>query len=195
MKKLLLSVLLVAGFSANAAVISMGSSLHPAFTYSSVNTLHGATYSSGSGYESVANATSTDFVAYNPYEASPSTFTWASAGTFDLNDFIIAGAWGSQTLSITGYNGNSLVGSAYHAVTTAASTFTANWSALTHFIIETGTDYVYQSNLSGSGQHWALNDIRINESVGAVPIPAAVFLFAPALLGFLGFRRKAKAAT
>lgn len=28
--------------------------------------------------------------------------------------------------------------------------------------------------------------------VGAVPIPAAAFLFAPALLGFLGLRRKAK---
>jgi len=29
-------------------------------------------------------------------------------------------------------------------------------------------------------------------NVSAVPVPAAVFLFAPALLGFLGFRRRAK---
>ena len=28
--------------------------------------------------------------------------------------------------------------------------------------------------------------------VSAVPIPAAAFLFAPALLGFMGLRRKAK---
>ncbi len=31
-----------------------------------------------------------------------------------------------------------------------------------------------------------------NVSVSAVPIPAAAFLFAPALLGFMGLRRKAK---
>lgn len=31
-----------------------------------------------------------------------------------------------------------------------------------------------------------------NASVSAVPIPAAAFLFAPALMGFLGLRRKAK---
>jgi hypothetical protein len=30
-------------------------------------------------------------------------------------------------------------------------------------------------------------------AVSAVPVPAAVFMFAPALLGFLGFRRKLKA--
>jgi hypothetical protein len=33
-----------------------------------------------------------------------------------------------------------------------------------------------------------------NVSVSAVPIPAAAFLFAPALLGFMGLRRKTKAA-
>jgi len=33
-----------------------------------------------------------------------------------------------------------------------------------------------------------------NVSVSQVPIPAAAFLFAPALLGFLGLRRKAKQA-
>ena len=30
-------------------------------------------------------------------------------------------------------------------------------------------------------------------SISAVPVPAALFLFAPALLGFLGLRRKATA--
>ena len=28
--------------------------------------------------------------------------------------------------------------------------------------------------------------------VSAVPVPAALFMFAPALLGFMGFRRRAK---
>jgi len=38
-----------------------------------------------------------------------------------------------------------------------------------------------------------LDNFRYGDSVSAVPVPAALFLFAPALLGFLGFRRKAKA--
>ena len=35
-------------------------------------------------------------------------------------------------------------------------------------------------------------NLRINTSVNAVPIPAAAFMFVPALLGFMGLRRKAK---
>ena len=31
-------------------------------------------------------------------------------------------------------------------------------------------------------------------SINAVPVPAALFLFAPALLGFFGLRRKMQAA-
>jgi len=33
--------------------------------------------------------------------------------------------------------------------------------------------------------------LQVSTPVSAVPVPAALFLFAPALLGFLGFRRKA----
>ncbi|MBL1321258.1 MAG: hypothetical protein COA63_009395 [Methylophaga sp.] len=36
---------------------------------------------------------------------------------------------------------------------------------------------------------------NININVSSVPIPAAAFMFAPALLGFLGLRRKAKITT
>ena len=35
--------------------------------------------------------------------------------------------------------------------------------------------------------------VDYNEAPNAVPVPAALFLFAPALLGFLGLRRKAQA--
>ncbi|RLB64101.1 MAG: hypothetical protein DRH08_10205 [Deltaproteobacteria bacterium] len=36
-------------------------------------------------------------------------------------------------------------------------------------------------------------NLRINTGgTGEVPIPAAAFMFAPALLGFMGLRRKAK---
>ena len=42
------------------------------------------------------------------------------------------------------------------------------------------------ASVSGAGQ--------LNVQVSAVPIPAALFLFAPALLGFFGLRRKAAVA-
>jgi len=38
-----------------------------------------------------------------------------------------------------------------------------------------------------------IDNLRFSSSVSAVPVPAALFLFAPALLGFLGLRRKANA--
>ncbi len=36
------------------------------------------------------------------------------------------------------------------------------------------------------------DNININNNISSVPIPAAAFMFAPALLGFLGLRRKVK---
>ncbi len=44
------------------------------------------------------------------------------------------------------------------------------------------------------GDFFAIQDIQFDYStVNAVPVPAALLMFAPALLGFLGLRRKAKA--
>jgi hypothetical protein len=193
MKKILFTMLLLTFGQANAALVSFASGGNSAFTYSEVSFLDGNTAArQSSGYEAVVTATSTDYAAYNPGAASPSTFTWNSVGTFDLTSFVIAGAWGSQTLNIAGYNGASLVDSANYFVTQAASTFTANWSTLTHFIITTGNDHIDSGIGNGSGKHWALNDITVNENLNAVPVPAALFLLAPALLGFMGFRRKAK---
>lgn len=194
MKKLVL----VAGIAltmfstySSAALVSMGVSGNAAFTTTSVAFLDGPLRPLNSGYANVANATSTNYVAYNPNAVSPSTFTWASTGTFDLNSFWIAGAWGSQTLTISGYNGASLVGSSNFFVTNQASLFNANWTDLTHFSIFTGNDHI-DLVAGGSGKHWALNDITINEAISSVPVPASALLFAPALLGFMGLRSKTK---
>ena len=53
--------------------------------------------------------------------------------------------------------------------------------------------------LSDATVKFFINDSNYNDNTGgmslnvsAVPIPAAAFLFAPALLGFMGLRRKAK---
>jgi hypothetical protein len=179
-----------------SAVISMGPSGNPAFATSSniyFLTPSSSSYN-GSGYESVANATSSNYVAYNANGAALSTFTWANPGTFDLNNFSIAGAWGTQTLTISGFNGASLVNSSNLFVSPTASLFTANWTNLTSFTIATGNDHIDTGVGNGSGKHWALNDITVNSSPSAVPVPAAALLFGPALLGFMGLRRKAKKA-
>ena len=57
----------------------------------------------------------------------------------------------------------------------------------------------YLQIVSHGGPSWtALGDDQpridwTQASVSAVPVPAALFMFAPALLGFLGFRRKTRA--
>lgn len=201
MKKILITTLFALAFAApvNAATISATSSGFTEFgiTSSQVRYFDATpSYYDGSGYGSVADASSTNYVAYNRYGSSPSSFTWTGSGSiFDLGGFTIAGAWGSQTLTIQGFNGATLIGSATHFVTTAADLFIANWEGLTSFVIFIGNDFIQDSTLPGEGQHWALNDIVVNEflSVSEVPIPAAAFLFAPALLGFITYRRKLQA--
>ncbi len=42
---------------------------------------------------------------------------------------------------------------------------------------------------------WNIDSFCVNCGVSEVPVPAAAFMFAPALLGFLGLRRKAKVTT
>jgi len=82
--------------------------------------------------------------------------------------------FGSSTVDI------SVDGGAY------ASYFLAN------FVVTglTGSSFYFANNNTDTGN---TTDFYIDSlTVSAVPIPAAVFLFAPALLGFMGFRRRAK---
>ncbi len=55
----------------------------------------------------------------------------------------------------------------------------------------TGGDLIGKITLEGN--FFAIQDIQFDlGSTSAVPVPAALFMFAPALLGFMGLRRKAK---
>ncbi len=55
----------------------------------------------------------------------------------------------------------------------------------------TGRVFEFYNLTSDSG----VDDFYINTmNVSAVPIPAALFLFAPALLGFIGLRRRTNSA-
>jgi hypothetical protein len=62
------------------------------------------------------------------------------------------------------------------------------------WMLEAATDYVI-SVMIGRGAAGSNYDLRLESGVSEVPVPAALWLFAPALLGFLGLRRKAKLAT
>lgn len=65
-------------------------------------------------------------------------------------------------------------------------------------VAKTGTFSLIFSHVTGNGQtkFYDLSHISIyttsNGAGNPVPLPAALWLFAPALLGFLGFRRKNK---
>ncbi|MFK5913011.1 MAG: hypothetical protein QM484_01445 [Woeseiaceae bacterium] len=191
MKKYILVFALMFVGTANATVVDFESGFDPIFNYSVVSVLAPTAPHALSGYQTVADYTNSTQVAYNGSAQSPSTFSWASAGTFDLNSFVIAGAWGSQTLTIEGLlNGVSIFDSLLAVTNDAVSVFSANWSGIDAFRITIGTDFVQTANLGGSGQHWAIDDIAVNETVSAVPVPAAAWLFGSALLGFFGFSRK-----
>ncbi|WP_417586112.1 VPLPA-CTERM sorting domain-containing protein [Nitrincola sp.] len=144
-----------------------------------------------SGYDSVATTTGGPYIAYNGNEAPLVTFDWNDTGTFDLNSFVIASAWGSQTLTINGYTDAVLTYTAQLFVDTAARVFQADWFGLTSFSIATGTDFEQYSNVGGSGQHWAMNALTFNENLSETPLPAAAWMFLAGIAGVLSIRRKA----
>ena len=61
------------------------------------------------------------------------------------------------------------------------------------WMLEAATNYVINVAI-GRGAAGSNYDLRLDSGISEVPVPAALWLFAPALLGFLGLRRKAKNA-
>lgn len=188
-------ILIVLAFSgwagtANATLIDFEAGLDSAFTYSGVTNGTPFDASPGTGYVSVLNTTSSNQFVFNPSGASPSSFNWNSSGTFDLTSFIIAGAWGNQTLTFEGLNNSSLLFTTAFAVTPAAVTFVANWSGIDQLRITTGPTSYTNTVSGGSGQHWVLDNLLINENPSQVPAPATLALFGLGLAGLGWSKRK-----
>ena len=57
------------------------------------------------------------------------------------------------------------------------------------WVLAAATDYVINIFI-GSAVLGSNYDLRIDTGISEIPVPAALWLFAPALLGFLGLRRK-----
>lgn len=196
MRRILLAlVLLCASQLSQAATVYFDSNGSPLFNASSsvsfMNENSATIVYQGSGYDSVHTATGGPYIAFNSFAASLASFDWNGTGTFDLNSFVIAGAWGSQTLTIRGYTDAVLTYTAELFVDTAARIFQADWVGLTSFSIATGNDFLLDPDANGTGQHWAINAIRINEALSEVPLPAAAWMFLAGIAGALGLRRKA----
>ena len=74
------------------------------------------------------------------------------------------------------------------AITTEITRLTDGFTVIQTILLTAGERFWL--NVRGE----ALGNLAYTMSVQAVPVPAALFLFAPALLGFLGLRRKSALA-
>jgi len=130
----------------------------------------------GSGYD--LGRVSGDYAAWN-YE--PSSVS-VSTGAFDFNGAYFASAWDSTlAIELEGWGaGVKLFSDTITVINTGPTWFGANYLGIDEL------------KITSLGQQFVMDNFTFNNPIGAVPIPAAAFMFAPALLGFLGLRRKAK---
>jgi len=177
MKKILLSVLLVLSFGANAAVISFGpasaSGSGPLITFNNLVT--------------PTNIVGDAIITLNVKGDFNSYFEYADVS---LDGFSLGRIFDNNTANDP-FNFNNDIGS-YNAETGSATIANLDFAALIiDGFLNLSFDTSSNVNCCGTVNHLS-GTITFNE-VSAVPVPAALFLFAPALLGFFGLRRKSQA--
>jgi hypothetical protein len=113
----------------------------------------------------------------------------ASDGLFTFNSAYFTGAWNDGlNVTVRGYQNSVLVGQTTFVVNSTAPTLeTFNWTVdkLT-FDSSGGTPHGYTG---GSGEHFVMDSMTINEPISSVPLPAAA-VPGMALLAGLGVVRK-----
>ncbi len=128
-----------------------------------------------------------------------------SVGLFDVS------AWGVESSlefafddgNVSGYLGEGLPYSSYESDSIFNATGDQNFSLTTTLDLNNGDEFFLYGAMSAYGTNGGLSDglstgtfsfdnnnLQILGSVSAVPVPAALYLFSPALLGLLGLRRK-----
>lgn len=142
------------------------------------------------GYKSVAGETGSKWLATNYYEASPATFE-STQGLFSLDSLWIAGAWGSQTLTITGYFEGVATSSTTINITTTAAEFNfSGFQNIDSFAISANASTYVQDNLllPNKGLNWALGSVTVTP----VPEPEAyaMLLAGLAFVGAVARRRR-----
>jgi len=135
------------------------------------------------GYGSAEQATPTGFVTINQFElvtaigalpnypfASTSSFASSNGQLFDLNSLLLAGAFGTQTLTITGYaNGVQVGNSVLVNVNRTAQDYSIGLLGIDTFTVAVGNNFVqtqFETTL-GEGQYWTM----ASATVTAMPVP------------------------
>lgn len=148
---------------------------------------------------STANLTG---VIYSLGTAGDGIATWDTAGSGTASDFLSNNNW-FQTVSWTGLNigaGSSFNFSGLDIdLITTLSPLSVTGTVLDNSgssLVNATLSLLWSDGSTGvanlAQQAWSTTQNLTISSVSAVPVPAALFMFAPALLGFIGLRRKAK---
>jgi hypothetical protein len=147
-------------------------------------------FSSG-GYKSMADATSSQWIATNRFENPSVNFT-STQGLFNLDSMWLAGAWGSQKLTITGYANGVEIYSIIVDVTTTATQFDfTGFQGIDKFNIASTGRYERDDDIAGRGANWVFGGVTVTQ---AVPEPEAyaMLLAGLGLVGVMARRRQRK---
>lgn len=182
---------------AKADVIDFEGGFSSLFTYSGVAIVNGTTQPVGSGYYKMAAITPGTQVGYDPFAVSPSTFTWAdTSSTFNLDSMLLAGAWGTQTLTLKAYNNGTELYSEDVAVAPDPTVFSPSWQNVDEFRVYTGSDFVHTVE-GGDGKHWVMDNLVVetcNDVPSNVPEPGSMALLGLGVAGLVRRCRKAQRA-
>lgn len=193
MKKLLSTFIIAITFAfsslANAALVVTNNPSNP-FMFPGIGGTLTLTYSGGAAVSQIAAGSQFPNQSYDnvgdvietTFGLAPNTFAPEASITGSSFQGNISGSMVTITSDI-----------AYDYL----SIHLGRYNVFFHFatLVAAGTDFNLTVTKTPGTQGGGLSNYRAyNSGMSPVPVPAAALLFAPALLGFLGLRRKAKKA-
>ncbi|MBI5039884.1 MAG: hypothetical protein HZB57_01325 [Gammaproteobacteria bacterium] len=146
------------------------------------------------GADHLAQQTSSAWVGMKSGETSSASLFWDGGldggnnsllnlllpDTFDLNSFIIAGVYGSQTVTLQGLNNGQVLYSGNLGIDLTPQLFQADWAGIDQFQILYGGDFVVdpQHASAAAFHNWAIDNVIYNESLTPVPLPNSALILA-----------------